>query len=204
MILTLVSWKREIGSVSEKAFLRKAFPNFVFVELPQKKRRFNTQQLTRFLSTGVVTVSSHALWWVLSDKVIWVLGHCCVHTRRIHTSEWDSLFFQSCLLSIVMVTPCDSDYVNRSASMQWIQCDFIRLSRRSPVRFFTCVLRGTRAPGSSRTKSLETVATRVVTGISHRIVCFCERYWLAGVGGRGCARINTNLVVVMFMLRVMT
>ena len=29
------------------------------------------------------------------------------------------------------------------------------------------------------------VATRVVTSIRHWIVLFCERYWLAGVGGRG-------------------
>jgi len=32
------------------------------------------------------------------------------------------------------------------------------------------------------------VATRVVTSIRHWIVLFCERYWLAGVGGRGWAR----------------
>jgi len=29
------------------------------------------------------------------------------------------------------------------------------------------------------------VATRVVTSIRHWIVLFCERYWLAGVGGWG-------------------
>jgi len=32
------------------------------------------------------------------------------------------------------------------------------------------------------------VATGVVTSIRHWIVLFCERYWLAGVGGRGWAR----------------
>jgi len=37
----------------------------------------------------------------------------------------------------------------------------------------------------SRTKSLETVATRVVTGIRYWIILFCERYRLAGVGRRG-------------------
>ena len=36
-------------------------------------------------------------------------------------------------------------------------------------------------------KSLQTIVTRVVTGIRHWIVLFCERsrYWLAGVGGPG-------------------
>ena len=31
------------------------------------------------------------------------------------------------------------------------------------------------------------VATRVVTSIRHWIVLFCERCWLAGVGGLGAA-----------------
>jgi len=47
------------------------------------------------------------------------------------------------------------------------------------LEFFAFETRGACAPG--RTKSLETVATRVVTCISHCIVLFCERYWLAGV-----------------------
>jgi len=40
---------------------------------------------------------------------------------------------------------------------------------------------GACAPVNRRTKSLKTVATRVVTGISHRIVLFCEKYLLVGV-----------------------
>jgi len=44
------------------------------------------------LVNGVVTASSHALWRVLSNKVIWVLGHCWVDTRHIHTFEGDSVF----------------------------------------------------------------------------------------------------------------
>jgi len=55
-------------------------------------------------------------------------------------------------------------------------------------RFFAFIPRTACAPGSLRTKSLETVATRVVTSTSHWIALFCERYWLAGVGGRGFGR----------------
>jgi len=40
---------------------------------------------------------------------------------------------------------------------------------------------GACAISSRRTKLLKTVATRVVTGISHCIVLFCERYWLGSV-----------------------
>jgi len=54
-------------------------------------------------------------------------------------------------------------------------------SRRTRVLFFAFVPRGACAPGSRRTKSLETVGTRVVTGISHWIALFCERYCLASV-----------------------
>ena len=74
-----------------------------------------TQGFTRVLSTGVVTALSHAPSRVLSNKVIWVLGHCWINTPHIHTSEWDSLLFQSCLLSTITVTPSVSDYVNRRA-----------------------------------------------------------------------------------------
>jgi len=98
-----------------------AFPDFwdksFDAEIPQKKR-FNTQEFNRFLSTGVMTALSRALWRVLLNKVFWVLGHCWVDTPHIHTSEWDLQIFHSCLLSTVTVTPSDSDYVNRSASLQ--------------------------------------------------------------------------------------
>jgi len=115
-----------------------------------------------------------------------MLGHCWLNTPNIHTSEWDSLFFHSCLLSTVTVTPSDSDYVNRSASVQRFRIIHTTLSWRSRIQFFAFVSRGACTSRSRRTKSLETVATRVVTVISH-----CIREVLA------CKRI-------MFMLRVMT
>jgi len=42
------------------------------------------------------------------------------------------------------------------------------------------------APGSNSMKSLETVATRVVTGTSHWTILFCENCWLASASGLGC------------------
>ena len=59
-----------------------------------KKRCLNTQEFTRFLSASVITASSHALWCVLSNKAIRVLGHCWVYTPHIHTSDWDSVFLK--------------------------------------------------------------------------------------------------------------
>jgi len=101
---------------------RKLFRDFwaiYFVaELPQKIGCLNAQEFTRFLSPGVVSESSLALWRVLSNKVIWVLGHCWVDIPHVHTSEWDFLIFESRLLATVTVMPSDSDYVNRSASLQ--------------------------------------------------------------------------------------
>jgi len=47
-----------------------------------------------------------------------VLSRCWVETPHSHTSERDSLFFQSCLLSTVTVTPSHWDYVNRSDSLK--------------------------------------------------------------------------------------
>jgi len=110
-----------------------------------------------------------------------VLGHCWLYTPHIHTSEWDSLFFQSCLLSTVTVTPSDSDCVNRSAFIQRFWLIHTTPSRRSRVRMFAFVPRSACAPGSRLTKPLETVATKMVTSISYCILFFCERCWLAGV-----------------------
>jgi len=148
---------------------RGVFGNFLVAELPQKKRCFNKQEWTYLFWTGVVTAWSHALWRVLSNKIFWVLGHrdCWADTQHIHTFERDSLFFESCLLSTVTVTPSDSDYVNRSASLQQSHLEFTRLRADDhdyDLHSYWC------APGSRFTESLETVATTVVTGISHFIV----------------------------------
>jgi len=66
-------WKSDISSASEKAFLG-FFGDFFVAELPQKKSCFDTQEFIRFLSTGVVTASSHVHWLVLSNKVFWAVA----------------------------------------------------------------------------------------------------------------------------------
>jgi len=58
------------------------------------------------------------------NKVIWVLGSCWVETPNINASGWDSLLFQSNLLSTVTVTLNDSECVNRSASLQQFRLKF--------------------------------------------------------------------------------
>jgi len=97
-------------------------------------------------STGEVRASSHALWRVLSNTLIWVFGNCWVDTPHIHTSEWHFLFLQICLLSTVMVTPSDSEYVNRSASIQR------RSLIHTTLNWNSWVPRGTYTPSSRHTR----------------------------------------------------
>jgi len=120
---------------------------FLLLNSLKKRRCFNTQEFTRFLSTGVVSASSHALWRVLSNNVIWVLGHCWVDIPHIHNSEWDSLFFQSCLLSTITVTPSDPDYVNRNPSLQRF-----RLIHTSTIRTIASTILRIRTTGCMRTR----------------------------------------------------
>jgi len=82
------------------------------------------------LSNGVVSASNHALWCVLSNKVIWVLGHCWVDIPQIHNSEWESLFMQSCLLSTVSeedilhhVSPFQMPQHHKSIQLSILGCD---------------------------------------------------------------------------------
>jgi len=86
-------------------------------------------------------VLSHTLWLVLSNKVIWVLGHCWVDTQHTPTFEGDSVL-SSCLLSTVTVRPSDS-----TASLQrvpwvlsqwqkWIQ---VKQVWREMVSFERCI-----------------------------------------------------------------
>jgi len=110
-------------------------------------------------------------WWawrVLSNKVIWALGHCWVDIPHIYTHEWDCLFFfQSCLLSTVTVTPSDSDYVNRSASLE---LNILHITSTIASTILCIRTTGCMRSRQSPYEMLETVATRVVTGIRHWIV----------------------------------
>jgi len=66
-------WKREISSTSERAF-----PDYfghVFGCSTPSKRGALVHKNALTSVNGIVTASSHALWRVLSNKVIWVLGH---------------------------------------------------------------------------------------------------------------------------------
>ena len=54
----------------QRMHFRGFFGKIFVCSTPSKKRCFSTQEFTR-----CVTASSHALWRVLSNKVIWVHGH---------------------------------------------------------------------------------------------------------------------------------
>ena len=91
---------------------------FLFAEIPQKKRYLNTQECTHFLSTGIVTASSHALWRVLSKKIIRLFSLCWFDTLYVHTSN---SFFQVFFLHSHAWS--DSDYLYRSTSLQRFRID---------------------------------------------------------------------------------
>jgi len=53
---------------------------------------FKYTRIHSLLVNGVITVSNHALWRVLSNIVIWLLGHFRVDTSHTNTFEGDSVF----------------------------------------------------------------------------------------------------------------
>jgi len=168
---------------------------FLVAELPQKIGCLNAQEFIRFLSTGVVSASSHALWRVLSNEVIWVLGHCWVDIPHIYTSEWDSLFSQSFLPSTVTVTPSDLDYVNRSASLQqfWLMHTSTVASTIFRIRT-TGYMHTRQSPYEIVEDCSDEGASLLCQGPRRRRE---ETAWKR-------RRIKKSLVVVMFLVRVMT
>jgi len=70
-------WKHDLSGASERAFLGVFRDIFGFSTL-SKKRCFSTQEFTRF-------------WHVLSNIVIWLLGHFWFDTQHINRFEEDSL-----------------------------------------------------------------------------------------------------------------
>jgi len=89
--LCLLIFKKHVTLVARRReHFRDFLADFFLAELPQKRGCFNTQEFTRFLSTGVISESSPALWRILSNRVF---GHCWVDIQHVHTSQWDSLFF---------------------------------------------------------------------------------------------------------------
>jgi len=78
---------------------RKHFRVVCYWTPSKKKRCYNPQELTRFLSTSVVAASSHALWRVLSNKVIWVSGHCRVDTPHKYKPLSETFCFSKAVCS---------------------------------------------------------------------------------------------------------
>jgi len=79
-------WKRDISSTLEGAFSG-FLKDFFGCWTPSKK----FTRIHSLLVNGIVTASSHALWRVLSIKVIWVLYHCWVDIPHMHIFEGDSV-----------------------------------------------------------------------------------------------------------------
>ena len=85
-------WKRVISNASEEHF-RGFWAIFLVAQLSPKRRIFvhKNSLWHLLLVNGVVTASSHALWRVLSNIVIWLRSHFWVDTPQINTLEGDSV-----------------------------------------------------------------------------------------------------------------
>jgi len=148
-----------------------------------QKEVFLYTRIQSLLVNGVATASSHALWRVLSNKVIWELGHCWVDTEHINTFEEDSV-----LSKFVVCFP-----PSRSRRPRLGLCRRKRFSHKrfrlksTPKRM--CMILHSAECMRTRQSWYETVGDGSNDGdSSHSIVLFCERYWHAGVGGCGSER----------------
>jgi len=85
-----------------------------------QKRCFSTQELICSFSIGFVTASSLALWRVLSNKVIWVLGYCWVKlTPHTYTPLRETL----CFLKVICSPP---PWSQRVTGIMWVEALFRR------------------------------------------------------------------------------
>ena len=103
-------------TLRRREHFRHFLANCFVAELPQKKKCFHAQEFTRFLSNWCrLSIDAHTLTcpFKQSNLSAWSL----LSWDPTHTHLWVRLF-QKCLLSTVMVTPRDLDYVNRSAAHQ--------------------------------------------------------------------------------------
>jgi len=169
-------WKREISSASERAF-----PGFLAICLVAQlspKRGVLVHKNYSLLVNSVVTAKNHALCRVLSNIVIWLLGHFWVDTPHINSFEGDSV-----LSKFVVCCP-----PSRSCRTRLGLCQRKRFSqKRFRLRFTpkrTCTILHSTECMSTRQSRYETVRDGSnEDNSSHLIVLFCQRYWLAGVGG---------------------
>jgi len=87
-------WERDISSASKSAF-----PGFLryfgLLKFFQKEVFWYTR-IHSLLINGVVTALSHALWRVLSNKVIWVLRHVQICRLWVRHPPCCTLFLINC------------------------------------------------------------------------------------------------------------
>ena len=82
-------WKHDISSASERAF--SVLWRYFWLRNSLQKEVLQYTRIHSLLVNGVVTASNHALWRVLWNIVIWLLGHFWVDTPHINTFERDSV-----------------------------------------------------------------------------------------------------------------
>ena len=99
-------------------------------------------------------------------------------TTHIYMPLRETLFYPSCLLSTVTVTPSDLNYVNSSTSLKRVLSKSTEVYENDSLH--SDCMRTRQSPNKIVADGSDE------GGTSCWIVLFCERYWLAGVGRRGC------------------
>ena len=164
-------WKSDSSSAWESVF-PVFLAIFLVAQLPSKRSVLvHKNSVASYQRCRVVEASSHALWRV-------VLGDCWVDTPHINT-----YFVQvCCVLSTVTVTPVET----RTMSTEALLSKTVSVKIHTKAKVYDLAFREVHAHPAV---AVCPVGDGSDKGDSSRwIVLSCERYWLAGVGGRGSGR----------------
>jgi len=190
-----------MSSASEKAYPG-VLVTFLIAELPQKrgvlvhKNSFASYQGCRHsveprALTGPFKQSNLSAWSLLS----WHSTH--TYTSCIHTFEGHSLLCQSCLLSTVIVTPSDSDYVNRCTSLKQFRL------KSTLVRGIWCAEEVGDHHGEETGLKCDFGSSRKMWTFGSGLLLFQEFRRTRKETAWKRRRIETSLVIEIFMLRVL-
>ena len=171
-------WKCDISSAPETAFLG-VFGDFFACSTPSKRGVLVHKNSLASCQRCRHGVEPCAL--TCPFKHINLIGWSLLSWHVTHTYLWvRPCFIQVVCSPLSFGTSNDSNYVNRSASLDWVRSKSTEADEYDPLHL-ECM--------RTRQSPYKIVADGSNEGgTSHWIVLFCEWYWLAGVGGRGCGQ----------------
>jgi len=165
-----IFWKRDISSASERAFPG-GFGDFLVAQLPPKRGFVSTQEFTRFLST----VSSQRR--ATRSDVSFQTKQCeCLITVELTQTH---LGRRLCFIQVVWSPPSWSRRVTQIMPAEALLLNGFGYNPQKPTST-TFSIRSACAPGSCRTKLLQTVAMRVLAATA-------SFYSARGIGSQASA-----------------